>query len=74
MWVKNKVLEVIHLEFFCFFFLFFLLFRAELTAYGSSQARGQTGGTTASLHHKHSKARSNPRLPPTSQLMVTPDP
>ena len=40
-----------------FFFLFFLL-RAELAAYGSSQARGHIEDAAAGLHHSHSKARS----------------
>ena len=31
--------------------LFFFLFRATLVAYGSSQARGLTEATAASLHH-----------------------
>ena len=37
-------------------------FRATLAAYGSSQARGQTGTTAAGLHHSHSNAGSEPRL------------
>ena len=52
----------------------YLLFRAAPTAYGGSQARGQMGATTASLHHSHSNTGSEPRLQPTAQLMVTPDP
>ena len=31
-------------------------------------ARGQMGAATASLHHSHSKARSEPNLQPTPQL------
>ena len=57
-----------------FFFFFFGLFRATLMAYGGSQARGQIGAAVASLHHSHSSARSAPCLPPTPQLMATPDP
>ena len=41
-------------------------------AYGDSQARGQIGAVAAGLRHSH--ARSEPRLPPTPQLVTTPDP
>ena len=37
-------------------------------AWGTSQARGQTGATAVSLHHSHSNTGSTP------QLMATPDP
>ena len=47
--------------------LFFLLFRAVPTTCGSSQARGPIGATAASLHHSHSKIRSEPHLWPTPQ-------
>ena len=50
------------------------LFRAALTAYGGSQARGQIRVVAASLHHSHSNARSESHLWPTPQLMATPDP
>ena len=40
------------------FFFYFLLFRAELTAYGSSQARGGIGAVVAGLHHSHSNTIS----------------
>ena len=54
---------------------FFLLFRATPMAYGGgSQTRGPIGTTAASLHHSLSNAGSEPRLPPTPQLMVMPDP
>ena len=43
-------------------------------AYGSSQARGQTGAAAAGLHHTHSNARSEQHLQPTPQLKATPDP
>ena len=33
--------------FFCFFVVFFLLFRATPVAYGSSQAKGQIGASSA---------------------------
>ena len=59
---------------FFFFFLFFFFFRATLAAYGGSQARGPIGAIAAGLHHSHSHIRSEPRLPPTLQLMATPDP
>ena len=43
-------------------------------AYGSSQARGQTGAVAASLRHSHSNAKSEPRLWPTPQLTAMPGP
>ena len=52
-------------------FIFILLFRATLTAYGGSQARGRIRATAASLHHSHSHAKSKPYLQPTPQLMAT---
>ena len=55
-------------------FFFLLFFRATPTTYGGSQARGQIGPIATSLHHSHSKARSEPRLWPTPQLMAMPDP
>ena len=54
------------------FFFFFWLFRASPAAYGSSQARGQIGVIAASLHHRHSNARSELCLQPTPQLTATP--
>ena len=53
---------------------FILLFRATLAAYGSSQARGQTGAAAAGLHHSNSNMGSKPSLWPIPQLMATPDP
>ena len=50
------------------------LFRATLAAYGSSQARGQTGARAAGLHQSHSNARSVLRLQPTLQLTAMQDP
>ena len=65
-------------EYLCFIFLLLLLFfffRSALAAYGGSQARGLIGAIAAGLHHSHSNARSEPRLPPTTaQLTATPDP
>ena len=49
--------------------LFF--FRAEPTAYGSSQARGHIGAAAAGLHHSHSSTGPSR---PTPQLTATPDP
>ena len=43
-------------------------------AYGTSQARGQTGAVAASLHHSHSKLGSEMHLRPTPQLTATLDP
>ena len=40
----------------------FFFFMSVPAAYGSSQARGQTGVITASLHHRHSNARSELHL------------
>ena len=37
------------------FFFFFCLFRAAPIAYGSCQARGQIGATSAGLHHAGSE-------------------
>ena len=56
------------------FFFFFLLFRAVPAAYGGSQARGLIGVTAAGLHHSHSNSGYELCLPPTPQLMATPDP
>ena len=50
------------------------LFRATPAAYGSSQAKGQTGASAAGLHHSHSNTRSRPCLRPTPQLTTTLDP
>ena len=55
-------------------FSFFLFFRATSVSYGSSQAKGQTGGTAAGLHHSHSNTRSEPHLQPTPPLTETLDP
>ena len=39
-------------------FLFCFVFRAALSVYGSSQARGRIRGVTAGLHHSHSNRES----------------
>ena len=49
-------------------------FRATLTAYGSSQAKGPFGAAAASLHHSHRSKGSKPHLRPTPQLTEMPDP
>ena len=60
----------------CSFFVCvsFCFFRAVPMAYGGSQARGWIGATAASLHHSHSKTRSEPHLRPPPQLTATLDP
>ena len=58
-----------------FLFLFFFFLGLHLwQAYGSSQARGQIGGTAADLCHSHSTSRSEPHLRPTPQFAAIPDP
>ena len=58
-----------------FFVLFcFCYLRAIPSAYGGSQTSGQIGAVAAGLHHSHNNTRTEPRLPPTPQLMATPDP
>ena len=50
-------IKLIFITFFHFFFVrSFLLFRAALTAYGGSQARGQIRAVAAGLCHSHSNA------------------
>ena len=44
------------------FFSFSIFFKAAGMTYGSSQASGQDGAAAATLHHRHSKAGSEPRL------------
>ena len=57
---------------FLFIFIFFVISWATPGAYGGSQARGPIGAVAAGL--RHSKARSEPRLQPTPQLMAMWDP
>ena len=52
----------------------YCLFRATLTAYGDSQAKGRIGAVAANLQHSHSNAGSKPHLRPTPQLTETLDP
>ena len=59
---------------FCFVFLlcFVSAFSRDApAAYGGPQATGLIGAVAASQHHRHSNARSKPRLQPTPQLMAT---
>ena len=56
------------------FFFSFGLFRAAPAACGGSQARGLIRAVANSLRHSHSHTRSEPRLRPTPQLMVTLEP
>ena len=49
--------------------ILFIYLVAEPAAYGGSQARGRIRAQAASLHH--SNTRSEPCLPPTSQLTAT---
>ena len=49
-----------------------LLFSVAPAAYGSSQARGQTGAVAAGLNQ--SNTGSKPRPQPIPQLMATPNP
>lgn len=50
-----------------------LLFRATPVACGNSQARVPIRAVAASLPHSHSKARSEPHLQLTPQLIAKPD-
>ena len=56
------------------FIYLFRLFRAALTAYGGSQARGPIRASAADLQYSHSNSEFKPRLQPTPQLMATLDP
>ena len=55
-------------------FFFFFLFRAALTAYGGSQARGPIGATATSLVTATATWDPKPCLRPTPQLTAMPDP
>ena len=58
---------------FYLYIYFFIAFRAIPVAFGSSQAMGRIRAV-AGLRHSHSNAGSEPRLQPTRQLTVMPDP
>ena len=66
-WSKSLKNSACHKPFFRFFF--FLLLRAEPTAYGNSQARGQIRAVAAGLCHGHSNSGSKPHLWPTPLLL-----
>ena len=70
LWHSDKSLSV-HL--FLFLNLFFFS-GPHPWQYRGSQARGRIQPAAAGLHHRHSNARSKPRLQPTAQLTATPDP
>ena len=59
---------------FFFFLVFLAISLAAPAAYGGSQGRGLIGAVATGLHHSHSNTGSEPRLQPTPQLTVTPDP
>ena len=73
---KKLLLLILKFRKHSFYFLFFALSRAIPMAYGSSQARGQIRAAAAGLchSHRHSHARSEPRLWPLLQLPAIPDP
>ena len=62
------------ISFFFFSPVFLPFSSAAPTAYGGSQARGQTGDVATGLRQSHSKGGSEPHLRPTSQLVEMPDP
>ena len=55
-------------------FFIFCLFRAALSAYGGSQARGRIRAAAAGLCQSHSNTGSELRLQATPQLTSTPGP
>ena len=75
---RVKLPVLLYAAFFSFLSIFFwggrVFFRAALTIYGSSQARGQIGAIATVLHHSHSKAGPEVCLRLTPQLMAMPDP
>ena len=67
-------LKISESENFIFYLLIYvLLFRATLTAYGNSEARGLIRATATGPLYSHSNARSELYLQPTAQLRATPD-
>ena len=53
---------------------FFFFFMAASMAYGSSQARGQTGAASVGLHHSQSNTGTKQHPRPTPQVVATLDP
>ena len=51
-----------------FYILIFFLFRTMSAPHGSAQAMGRIEAAAASLHHSHSKARSELNPQPIPQL------
>ena len=69
------VITTSHSDYVLFAFVVFLsFFRAALTAYGGSQARGPIRAMAAGLGHCHSHVESEPQLRPTLQLRAMLDP
>ena len=72
----QKTLDHIEKQFIFYLFIYYyyfcllLFFRTTPVAYGGSQARGLIRAVAASQHHSHSDGGSEPRLPPTPQLMA----
>ena len=66
-YLKVPICHILINTCYCLFFWFggfFCFYRAVLSAYGSSQARGGIGATAAGLHHSHSNTESEPCLRP----------
>ena len=60
---------------FVFFFFFFFFFSFFFLGGGGGGLGGDSVGVSgAGLHHIHSREGSEPRLEPTPQFTVTPDP
>ena len=72
--MSNVWKTILHVFFLGFCFVNFFSFGAAPTPCESSQARGRIPVAAASLHHSHSNARFEPRLPPTPQPTATPGP
>ena len=69
--VKGNLESLSFVQTFSFFFFFF---RAALVACGGSQAMGRIRAASGSLHHSHTKARSEPHLRRIPQLVAMLDP
>ena len=64
-WTNMKlsfILNLLNRKIGFFFNFYFFHFSAAPAAYGSSQARGQLGAISASLHHNHGSTESEPHL------------